>query len=174
MKHNLLIAALSTGILWTINGFAVSPGDYFCKEVLQSMPAYYSIAVKDCGDGKTQTIEGVCTQTVTCAYVSEDTKKAAQESTKKEFAQLTDAEKSEFLAGTESVDWFPATLTCRGKKEAVGPICPTPEQCKGDIFFKMQPATMDAAKFQGMIDRLKAAKPLIFQNGLEKPAGAAK
>ena len=141
---------------------AATPADFFCTEkpLPSSSAVYFDRAVKDCGEGKSTSIEKACSLTVMCKYITKESKDAAQAKYKKPFAALPDEEKLKFInTDTSAGEWMPTVLTCAAPD---GPICPTPEECKGDLFFKLQQGYIDTKKQVEMDKRFNSGDMRLF------------
>lgn len=169
------ITVLIGGLLGASISFATTHADFFCNEAPAQTPGYYGIGTKDCGPTKPEVSNnGVCLETVFCAHVGQ-LQIAAQAVLHKDFASLTLEEKKTFVKNKQ-VEMLPTILTCKGEiKTGLGPmpvaVCPAPEDCKGDLLYKMQPAVIDLKKAFEMNDRFQKGASLIFQS--QPNAGAA-
>lgn len=61
------------------------------------------------------------------------------------------------------IQWLPSVLTCQGALRNGNPICPTPEQCKGDLYFDFKPAEIDFNSFYEIRQRQMIGASRIFQ-----------
>ncbi|MBI3535849.1 MAG: hypothetical protein HY072_10245 [Deltaproteobacteria bacterium] len=156
--------------------YSMTGNDFFCNESPMGQTLYFDYVIKSCKDGKDVAIEGVCTQTVRCVYVSEDIKKKAESKFTKNFHDILKDKKGEFvnyLKNDSSIAWLPTTLTCKstGKRitvagqagQATSPVCPSPEDCKGDVYFNMQPAVISETDYNTISDRHNRANIKTFQ-----------
>jgi hypothetical protein len=163
---SLAIVGVACGLLGlseSISHAALSMSDFFCSEGTLSPPAYFETGAKNCGK-QMQASQGVCMQNVVCTYLSDDVKKAAANSVnKKNFGAMTDAEKQAYFHALPSLDWFPSSLVCQGAMSATGPLCPVPEQCKGDLLYNAMPAQMNFAQVQAIQQRLENNEGRAFQ-----------
>ncbi len=149
---------------------ALSYKDFYCSEVPlpNTAPIYYDLAVKDCA-GKAITQEGVCTFIVHCAHVKPNVIEEIEKLFGRKFAELSTEDKENYFKSASELEWLPSVLSCNGgSRGPTGPVCPGPEQCKGDLYLKIQQATVSPTTLQGLQQRFNEGRSRIFQ-----PSGAA-
>jgi hypothetical protein len=164
MKYTLLFAFVA--ILSSRPALAAGiSGDLYCYEVPYSPPTYYDTEIKSCGTGSGKTTtQHVCSENVSCGYVSDDVKKAATgaDGKPKSFASLTVEERTAYLKQSPDFEAFPTVLTCSSLPGST--LCPAPNDCAGDVLYSARPGNyapdeltkINSQQFPGNIDPVGA------------------
>ncbi|MGZ3688057.1 MAG: hypothetical protein ACXWPM_08180 [Bdellovibrionota bacterium] len=132
---------------------ALDTKDVYCAEDPKLMPTYFEDVHRSCG----KDLQGMCTQTVTCTTLTPDMKVD-----RKVLDALQGNDRRVYL-GDHKAKWVTATLICQGSDSPDGPICPSPEQCKGDTYYGSHQAMNDPKTFEAIAKRKATGDSRIFQ-----------
>jgi hypothetical protein len=167
MKNSIVAVSLTLGLLQftaiveAATEVATTPTDFICRPT-QEPPVQLQISSNMCGGTRQQT-GTICQEKIECAYFPPKATKSIEDAymkinvgTRVPFESIDNKAFLGQSMATFGIEYLPTTVTCAAvtPNPKTGASCPTPRECKGDIFYNPKPAQIEYA---GAAERINNA-----------------